>query len=78
MGKLSDEYPTHQYVITYKEAKKVLGEKSCCMNTEYKEVYEVMRSWLRKYIATEAGTHVIRYVLPNMAGTGGNENGSKT
>lgn len=69
VGKLSDEYPTHQYAITYNEAKNVLGEALCCKNTEYDEVWGVMKLWLRKYIANESGTHIIRYLLPDEKAT---------
>jgi len=66
---LSKNYPTHRYTITYTEAKMVLGEDICFKSTceTYKDIWKSMNSWLRAYITKEAGSHIIRYVLPEKA-----------
>jgi hypothetical protein len=66
VGALSRNYPTHQYTITYEEAKPILGDDVCFKNSckEYGEIWKTMKLWLRQYIMQESGTHIIRYLTP--------------
>ncbi len=58
--------PTHSYAITFDEAREDFGKEivSHCSSPEYKEIWEVMRGWLRKYVLKSSSQHHVSYVLP--------------
>ncbi|MGQ9631485.1 MAG: hypothetical protein ACUVXI_14420 [bacterium] len=62
--KLVLAFPTHGYVIARDKAREIgLNVKD---SEECKEIWNIMRYWLSKYIFKEEITHCIRYVLPTV------------
>lgn len=69
--KLVLAFPSHGYVITKDKAREIgLNVKN---SEESKEIWNIMRYWLSKYIMEEEITHCIRYVLPTTAGKKGQD-----
>lgn len=62
---LSTDCPTHSYSITFGEALKNLGDDYLfhCTDKKYAKIWPIMRSWVRKYIMKESGTHFVAYIL---------------
>jgi len=55
-------FSSHSFVITKDLAKDIgLNVRS---HEDYKDVWDLMRLWLSKYIFKEEITHCIRYALP--------------
>lgn len=61
--KLTSGYPTHQYAITFSEAKDIFGDR--LENGEDNPMMDVMKRWLEKYIAKASSDHHILYIPPN-------------
>ena len=55
-------FPSHSFVIN-REAAKDIGLR-VEDPSEYGDVWDIMRSWLSKYLLEQAPSHHIRYVLP--------------
>lgn len=58
--------PTHSYAITFNEAQDNFGKEivSHCSEPEYREIWEVMRGWLREYVLKSSSQHHVSYILP--------------
>lgn len=65
VDKLSGAYPTHEYAITFEEAKGIFGEDNVKSGEEYAEIWDIMGAWMRKYTGKESSNHFIRYILPS-------------
>ncbi len=59
------DYPSHDCVIDYEQAK-ALGI-NVRKDSDYKEMWELMRMWLEKYMLEATDKHVIRFIVPNNA-----------
>ena len=64
-GRLIYGFPEHDSDIDAEMAESVgLRVKSHDKDAQTKRIWRVMRNWLGKYMGTESGVHIIRYVLP--------------
>lgn len=55
-------FPSHGYVINYERASEIgLNVENA---NKYKEIWDIMRYWLSKYMFEKEMTHCIRYALP--------------
>jgi len=55
-------FPSHGYVITRDRAREI--GLNVRISEEFKQMWNIMRYWLSKYIFEEEMTHCIRYVIP--------------
>lgn len=57
--KLTNEYPTHSYAITFPEAENIL--KDIIVHADDSPLNEIMKQWLHQYIDEEARDHHVKY-----------------
>ncbi|MDI6886597.1 MAG: hypothetical protein QMD22_09745 [archaeon] len=64
IDRLSSSYPSHSYSIAINEAEEIFGNNIVVRPETCPEVFEIMRTWLKKYVLKESALHFIRYILP--------------
>jgi len=62
---LIHEATLHEEVVRYDKAKEFgLRVRYYRESSEYKEAWEIMREWLKKYYHRPSRIHIIRHTLP--------------
>ncbi|OYT57302.1 MAG: hypothetical protein B6U76_01405 [Desulfurococcales archaeon ex4484_217_2] len=67
--RLVEGYPTHDYVIDYKELKEILGEDNVIYVEELGEedkirkLWDTFESWFSKYKDISSNRHIVRYYV---------------
>ena len=69
VDKLTRGYPCHDYLIDYEEAKSI--GLPAINSTERKELWNLSRLWLSKYVLSIKDKHIIRFYVPKKSAVEG-------